>query len=130
MVNSVSQTTSICPVSLSLTKTKHGMAELFPALNWGHMQNSRAIFCLSKDPAKTVGYLYNPLVLKFFWEKNLPQICILSFTENESLQIKWSITTKDIKNTCFLYLVHVGDKIIKEVCVWKQTNKQTNSVYE
>ena len=75
-----------------------------------------------------MGYLCNPLVLKFFGEKNLPQISILSFTENESLQIQWSITTKNIKNTCFLYLVDVGDKIIKQVCVWKRTNKQTQSV--
>ena len=104
------------------------MAELFPAINWDHTQNSRAIFCLSKDAAKAMGYLYNPFVLKFFGEKKLPQICILSFTENESLQIKLSITAKDTKNTCFLYLVHVGDKIIKEVCVWKQTNKQTQSM--
>ena len=105
------------------------MAELFPAVNWGHTQNSRAIFFLSKDPAKTMGYLYNPLVLKFFGEKNLPQICILSFTENESLQIKWSITTKILKiHNYVLPLVSSLRWQSNQRSMRLKTNKQTQSM--
>ena len=52
-----------------------------------------------------MGYFYDPEII--LGEKFATKICILSFTKNESLKMKWSITTKD-----FLYLIHVGSNKI------------------